>query len=135
MSQVIAPNCGDSNAAEGLIVENFDDEPIIPQPPSDPSKINDSVELWVGTPSSDTILANEFARDSIQGLEGDDLIAAMGSQDTVFTGVGNDTAFGGKDDDWLDGGEGDDELHDDRGSDTIFGRQGNDTAFGGRDDD
>ena len=48
---------------------------------------------------------------------------------------GNDSLYGGKDDDFLNGGEGDDVLEGGKGSDFLIGGNGRDNINGGKDDD
>ena len=73
--------------------------------------------------------------DAVDGLDGilpgdegtnNDVIDAMGGDDTVFAGLGEDDVFGGTGDDLLDGGQGNDTLFGGDGSDNVYGGEGND---------
>ena len=61
-------------------------------------------------------------RDSILGLDGDDVLDGGGRTDTIFGGNGNDMIYGGG---------GGDLLYGDGNDDLIFGGAGGDQLFGG----
>lgn len=69
--------------------------------------------------------------DTINGLDGDDVINAGLGADTVDGGEGNDRIHGNDGADSLDGGNGDDTLYGQAGDDTLNGDDGNDTLDGG----
>ncbi|MEP1898404.1 MAG: cadherin-like domain-containing protein [Ascidiaceihabitans sp.] len=96
--------------------------------------------------NNDEILAGEGPQDDIvDALGGDDTINSGEGNDEVFAGSGSDYAEGGTGDDVLygDGGaggpdngpDGDDTLLGGEGQDTIFGEGGNDVLLGGSGDD
>ena len=58
---------------------------------------------------------------------GDQVIDALGGNDTVETGAGHDTLVGGAGHDVLIGGTGDDVLNGGVGADTLIGGAGNDS--------
>lgn len=88
---------------------------------------------YTGDPSGDFIDRN----DQILPDEGenDDIVRAMGGNDTVLAGDGDDDVFGGDGNDSILGEEGDDILRGEDGDDTIEGGAGNDTIQGGNGND
>jgi Ca2+-binding RTX toxin-like protein len=79
-----------------------------------------------------------------QATDGDDYLTfgdegvsvdALGGNDTVISGKGNDTLRGGEGNDTLIAGLGDDILEGGDGSDTLRGEEGNDILYGGAGDD
>ena len=77
------------------------------------------VENAIGSQYDDEITGN-FGRNVLQGLAGDDEIAARGGNDRLFGGSGDDLLFGGNGDDYLHGGAGvGDWLEGDDGTDTC----------------
>jgi autotransporter-associated beta strand protein len=73
--------------------------------------------------------------DEIDGLGGNDTIAALGGDDQVTGGNGKDTLHGGDGSDWISGGKGKDSLYGDAGNDTLKGGKGGDVLRGGDGDD
>ncbi len=82
--------------------------------------------------------------DTIEGTDGDDLIAVTTADKSIFGkkgkdrikgSPGKDKIYGGKDDDICDGGDGDDEVRGDRGNDEVRGGKGKDSVYGGKDND
>jgi len=76
--------------------------------------------------------------DSIAGAtEGDDIFNAGGgnNNDIVDALGGDDTLFGNNGDDILNGGAGDDEIHGGNHSDTLLGGTGDDVLYGDNHDD
>ncbi len=73
--------------------------------------------------------------DNGDGLTGagfnDDVIYALGGNDTVSAGLGDDIVYGGTGNDTIDGGSGSDELYGEGGADTLTGGDGADTLDGG----
>lgn len=65
----------------------------------------------------------------------DDLVYALGGNDTVNAKDGNDTVYGGEGDDTINGQDGNDTLYGEAGDDTINGGKGSDTLIGGEGDD
>ena len=95
---------------------------------------NDHIDInYAGDPEGDRIDAND------QILPGenrdDDIVYALGGNDTVRAGNGDDVVYGGNGQDQLFGDAGNDELHGENDNDTIVGGAGNDTSFGGGGDD
>jgi Ca2+-binding RTX toxin-like protein len=101
---------------------------------------DDGQDFLYGEDGNDT-LKGGYGFDIIYGQAGDDIIYGegvtvnAGGTDTTVApapGVGtNDTIFGGLGNDWIRGGIGDDVLLGEEGSDTIFGNDGNDFIYGG----
>ena len=82
--------------------------------------------------------------DSIEGNNGDDTIYGQGGNDTlsgsenddlIYGGSGNDFIQGGADVDSVYGGSGNDTVDGNNGNDVIFGGTGNDSLSGGNNDD
>jgi len=71
----------------------------------------------------------------VTGGAGDNRFAGFGGTQTVFAGVGNDTAQGGDDLDQLFGNMGADLLMGNAGADQLFGGRDGDQLYGGRDND
>ena len=63
------------------------------------------------------------------------IINALGGDDTIYGGNGNDTINGDDGDDALYGDSGDDTLYGGSGNDSIYGDYGNDTLIGGTGND
>ena len=79
-----------------------------------------------------------------RATEGDDIVSlvdtgevfsALGGDDTVYGGRGDDQIYGLGGDDELHGGEGDDIVHGHGGDDTLYGGAGNDKLQGKTGDD
>ncbi|HEX8743461.1 MAG TPA: MopE-related protein [Thermoleophilaceae bacterium] len=120
-----------------------DPQPAGPQPagpqPTDPST------PFGATDSNDTLDATGVG-ETICGMLGDDVINALGGDDTVFgdlCGVkaklaataaagGDDTVSGGTGNDTIYGAAGNDRLAGDDGNDRLFGGAGSDRLSGGR---
>ena len=88
--------------------------------------------ICVGTKHDDKIIGQ--GPEHIYGLDGDDVIQAMGGPDVVYGGDGDDTIQGGEGVDVIFGEDGDDVLFGDSGTNIIFGAGGN-TLYGGKGDD
>ncbi|MCH9021961.1 MAG: hypothetical protein IID32_04280, partial [Planctomycetes bacterium] len=76
--------------------------------------------------------------DPIAGAtEGDDIFNAGGghNDDIIYALGGDDTLFGNNGDDILNGGGGDDEIHGGNHSDTLWGGTGDDVLYGDNHDD
>ena len=69
--------------------------------------------------------------DTINGLNGDDLLFGYGGIDILNGDNGNDQLFGGIDNDTLNGGENNDTLYGESGNDTLNGNNGADQLYGG----
>ncbi|MBS0419786.1 MAG: DUF2974 domain-containing protein [Proteobacteria bacterium] len=76
--------------------------------------------------SGNDLLAGTNQADTIDSLEGDDVVYAGSGDDTVYGNLGNDTLYG-------DGGN--DSLSGNDGADTLLGGDGNDSLLGGNDND
>ncbi|MCZ4354744.1 Hint domain-containing protein [Roseovarius aestuarii] len=81
---------------------------------------------YLNDPDGD-LVDNEDAIDATAGPN-DDVIHAMGGNDSVSAGLGDDTVDGGDGDDTLSGGAGNDVLSGKSGKDSIFGGDGDDTV-------
>ena len=71
------------------------------------------------------------ARDVLATGDDDDLIQLFGGDDSVTSGAGFDTIFGGDGNDYLNSGAGDDSIEGGQGNDSLRGWGGNDTLVGG----
>ena len=72
---------------------------------------------------------------TVEGTDGDDVIAGTGEAERIEAGEGDDYVAGYEGDDALDGGDGADRLWGDGGDDTLDGGVGDDVLHGGDDDD
>ena len=90
-----------------------------------------------GTSDDDRIASNilSWAKGTIGGREGDDIINGSDGSETIYGGAGNDTIYGGNGNDILKGQEGNDILNGDAGDDTLDGGVGRDTLSGGAGND
>ena len=84
--------------------------------------------------NDDLLFGNDLAN-IIDGLAGNDVIAAFGGNDTVRGNFGNDYVLAGLGDDRVFGGDGNDFLFGEGGNDTIDGADGDDAMFGGAGND
>ena len=86
-----------------------------------------------GTSDDDRIASNilSWAKGTIGGREGDDIINGSDGNETIYGGAGNDRIYGGNGNDTLKGQEGNDILNGDEGDDILEGGAGNDTLSGG----
>ena len=73
--------------------------------------------------------------DQILTKSSNNVIHALGGDDSVFSGAGNDTVYGGTGKDSLNGEAGNDKLYGQDGIDSLFGGAGNDTEDGGSGND
>lgn len=67
----------------------------------------------------------------INGLSGNDVIAAFDGNDKIFGGFGDDYILAGRGDDQVTGGDGNDFLFGEAGNDVLDGGDGDDAMFGG----
>lgn len=102
-----------------------------------------SVNLIEGTESNDT-LGGSDEPEHIYALGGDDTINAGGGNniiyggsgsDNVYADGGNDQVFGRSGDDTIYSGDGDDLVYGDEGHDSLHLEAGDDEAYGGDGDD
>ncbi|MDK2126717.1 calcium-binding protein, partial [Parachitinimonas caeni] len=87
-----------------------------------------------GTDGDDTIKGFR-SDDKITALAGNDKVLASTGNDSVDGGAGNDTLLGELGDDQIDGGDGDDSIIGGQGADTLSGGSGNDYLEGNDGDD
>jgi Ca2+-binding RTX toxin-like protein len=80
--------------------------------------------------SGNDVLAAFDGNDTVNGGEGDDYINAGIGDDLVIGGFGNDFLFGVAGNDSMTGDDGDDAMFGGSGNDTISGGEGNDWLFG-----
>ena len=115
---------------------------------TDPQPNDPNIPTGFGGASNlDDVLTGTAAADRICGLLGDDVVNALGGDDTVFGDLcnarakvapaqagagGNDTLNGGKGDDILYGAGGNDKLLGDSGNDKLGGGDGHDSLSGGK---
>jgi Ca2+-binding RTX toxin-like protein len=92
-------------------------------------------KMMTGTNQIDVLNGSNTAHDSIDGVNGDDVIHGNWGNDKLFGNNGIDQLFGGEGADVLEGGRGDDLLDGGKGSDVMTGGLGADTfdfsLFGG----
>ena len=88
------------------------------------------VETLNGTAADDSLAAYGLG-ETINGLDGDDLIEARGGDDIVFGGAGFDQLKGGLGNDQLFGEGGEDLLKGEDGDDLLVGGLGRDVQLGG----
>ena len=93
-------------------------------------------EIWVGSDENEVFSVAEGNESSwiIQGMGGDDFLAASLQNDSVSGGVGHDTIYGGEGNDFLYGDGGNDWLSGGNGSDYMQGGYGADVLYGGDSD-
>lgn len=91
-----------------------------------------------GTPILEPVYADLFDNEGNNSTQADppignenNLIFALGGNDTVTTGTGDDQIHGGDGQDTLSAGGGHDFLYGDTGNDTLTGSLGNDWLYGG----
>lgn len=75
-------------------------------------------------------VVTDVGNDQLFGEEGDDLLQGEGGNDRLDGGTGNDLLLGGEGNDAAKGGEGDDELQGNLGLDVLVGGTGNDSLLG-----
>ncbi|MEH2382415.1 MAG: peroxidase family protein [Nostoc sp.] len=132
---------GVSTAKNGTIV-TFDGRQYVldvrPDSGSTPSgssaKGFNSDEVIGGTNNNDYIFTGN-GDNTAYGEAGDDIIDGGDRAEFLYGGTGNDTIFGRSGDDFIDGGTGNDYLSGDDGADQIIGGDGNDVIYGGNGDD
>jgi hypothetical protein len=66
---------------------------------------------------------------------GDDIVYALGGDDTINAKQGNDIVYGGEGNDTIQGGNDNDTLYGDAGNDILDGGNDNDVLIGGEGDD
>lgn len=81
----------------------------------------------------DLIVSDLNLATTIVGGQGDDVVIALGGNDRLLGGEGNDNLYGGEGDDVLIGAGGNDKLWGGGGTDTLEGGKGNDTYILGGD--
>jgi Ca2+-binding RTX toxin-like protein len=95
------------------------------RPPADkPAKIS-SIEIVIGTKSSDVLRGDEHAN-TLRGRGRDDIISGRGGDDRLAGGTGSDELGGGAGRDVLSGGSGADNLGGGSGRDRNYGGSGRD---------
>jgi Ca2+-binding RTX toxin-like protein len=117
---------------------------------TDPAPNDPSIPTAFGADNANNTLTGTAAGETICGLLGDDVVNALGGNDTLFGDVcnikaklaaaqagagGNDTLNGGTGNDTVYGAAGNDKLAGDDGNDKLFGGDGNDTLSGGNGND
>jgi len=146
-------DCNDNNAAvhpgaaeiAGNAVDENCDGVTAPSPDSDGDGVPDNIDPDPNDPSIPThfgatngseTVTGTAAGETICGLLGNDVIKALGGDDTVFgdnckvkAKLGAKAAVGG--DDSIDGGTGNDAIYGAGGADKLTGGAGNDKLFGG----
>ena len=119
-------------AEEGKTFEELSDKVTI----TNWYNVNNRVETFML--SDGTVLDHSTLFDPTEGDDNlnhygdeDDVINALGGNDTIRSGAGDDTIHGNDGNDNLGGEDGDDTLYGDAGDDTLYGGAGNDTLDGG----
>lgn len=78
---------------------------------------------------------DDLSNDSLFGGNGNDTAYGAGGNDLIDGGAGNDLLFGGNGNDNILGGQNDDFIFGENGADTLTGGTGNDSIFGGNGND
>ncbi len=137
-----APSSDDENdIVDVSLVASFSNAPV----EDDAAAVDDSFAkddldgedgdaVLLGTPDRDVMFTGD-ADDVADGQGGDDYIAGEGGNDALIGGSGDDTLNGGDGQDILSGGDGDDSLCGQNGDDVIDGGAGDDTLVGGAGND
>lgn len=104
--------------------------------------LTDGDDIFVDSPSRNTLIKGLAGNDILYGKDGDDVI--YGGDDSISLLDGNDTLYGGAGNDVLFGGQGSDVVYGDQGDDAIiidpnfldvavvdkyYGGEGNDTFY------
>jgi Ca2+-binding RTX toxin-like protein len=91
---------------------------------------------YTGTAGADVLLANARSSDNVLiNLRAADTVNLAGGDDNFFLGAGNDTGRGGAGNDTLLGSSGNDQLLGQTGNDSLNGGGGNDRLYGGTEND
>jgi Ca2+-binding RTX toxin-like protein len=142
--------------AGGSVIEKFEfwDGRVInlpSAPPPEPQQLNSragserifgsgfEVELYITPIEQPSQFADRLVgaptADTIDALQGDDLVYGYAGNDQLTGNIGKDVIDGGEGDDTVNGGAGDDRLHGSLGNDTLFGESENDFLHGGEGND
>ena len=87
--------------------------------------------IVTGTAGRDVIVGTRTAGQTINSLDGNDIVCASSGPDIINAGSGIDTVFAGAGKDRVNGGAGADTLNGGAGIDTLIGGLGNDALNGG----
>ena len=146
----IAGNGIDEDCSGGDLIkplEEFDDDGDGVPNSNDPAPNDPDIPNAFNTDHSNNSVTGTAAGETICGLLGNDVIKALGGNDTVYGDIcgvkaklsaaqsgtgGRDTIDGGTGHDKLYGAGGADKLTGGTGNDQLFGGSGNDTLSGGR---
>ncbi|MCC7275659.1 MAG: right-handed parallel beta-helix repeat-containing protein, partial [Alphaproteobacteria bacterium] len=88
-----------------------------------------------GPTNGPDILNGDGKGNSIDGLNGDDVLYGFAGNDTLRGSNGQDLVYGGADADLAYGGNGNDTIHGEDGNDRVVGDAGNDLGYGGNGND
>lgn len=91
-------------------------------------------DLLIGN-DADNTLDSGLGNDTLAGLNGDDTLKGREGQDLIIAGKGTDDVTGNDGADKLRGNGGNDTLRGQKGDDTVNGGAGNDNITGGDDND
>ena len=80
-----------------------------------------------GSAHNDVLTGNAVSN-SLNGDDGNDVLAGGGDYDSLYGNNGNDTLSGDAGNDYLSGDDGDDVLRGGAGADSLYGGNGSDTA-------
>lgn len=105
-----------------------------PEPEPSPVPAPDALNVIIGTTRADTLNGVE-GRDVIYASRGYDIVHGRNGDDRVLGGYGDDKIFGDDGNDTLFGAQGNDRISGGAGSDRLTGQTGNDSINGGRGDD
>lgn len=102
---------------------------------NDGDRVDNDDALLPGAVGDDDFIIAGDGNDTVFAGEGDDVVWAGPGDDLVYGGNGNDTLLGGDGNDTLYGDDGDDLLDGGNGDDVLYGGTGNDTLLGGAGND
>lgn len=83
--------------------------------------------IWFDAKAGDDTIVSGLGNTTIYGGDGNDTITDSGGNDTIYGGAGNDTITDSGGNDTIYGGAGNDTITDSDGTDLIDGGDGNDT--------
>ncbi|MCI4661886.1 MAG: Ig-like domain-containing protein [Neomegalonema sp.] len=95
----------------------------------------DAISGLVGSDGVDDLIVGTESSEKLDGKSGNDMLFAVGGDDTLRGRDGDDILVGGAGSDNAEGDDGNDTLFGEGGNDKLKGRAGNDILIGGQGDD
>ncbi|ELS05398.1 VCBS repeat-containing protein, partial [Xenococcus sp. PCC 7305] len=89
----------------------------------------DGNDLLLGQDNDDRLIGGN-GNDVLNGEAGADILLGRNNHDTLNGGIGADVLYGQEDDDYLNGNEGNDTLYGGIGADVLYGQEDNDRLIG-----